>query len=247
MEFHSTPGFFSDSNYLFLFFFFFFKSRADSGRVEKKTRPESARVSPSRAESARLGSRRPPHSKIFSKKNKTIDGSRPESGRVFGKSGSRADSGRLFFIFFFFQKSGRLGPSRKKNFFFKKSRPESKKKVGPSRPESARVGPSRPDSGPVGPPTVKSFPKKKKPKKNKTKKKNPKKKNQKKFDSARLGPTFFLSRAEFFRLGPTRADPEKKIFEKKNNEKWSARVGPTRPDYHLWYVQNFKTSRTRNK
>ena len=98
-----------------------------------------------------------------------IDGSRPESGRVFGKSGSRADSGRLFLIFFFFSK---VGPSRKKFLKKKKSRPESKKKLGPSRP----------DSGPVGPHTVKSFPKKKK---------TQKKKNQKKFDSARLGPTFF--------------------------------------------------------
>ena len=128
--------------------------------------------------------------------------SRAEFLENLGVGPTRAD---FFLFFFFFQKSGRLGPSRKKIFKKKKSRPESKKKLGPSRP----------DSGPVGPLTVKSFPKKKKTKKKQNKKKKPQKKKPKKI---RLGPTradFFLSRAEFFRLGPTRADPEKKIFQKK--------------------------------
>ena len=216
---------------------------------------------------------------IFQKQNQkqTIDGSRPESGRVFGKSGTRADSGRLFFIFIFFSK---VGPARagSKKIFFKK------KKLGPSRPESARVGPTRVSSPP--PPGVavtwgrdnflnsKASPistvrlkseregvfwgggprvsfncdtlrplqaKLLRPKKFKKIQKKvtvtpappPSKifsKKKKKPKKIRLGPTradFFLSRADFFRLGPTRADSEKKIFEKKNNEKWSARVGPT--------------------
>ena len=95
-----------------------------------------------------------------------IDGSRPESGRVFGKSGSRADSGRLFFIFFFFSKVGPTRAESKKKFFLKKKSARVEKKT---RPESARVSPSRAESARLGsrrPPHSKIFSKKKKTKKN---------------------------------------------------------------------------------
>ena len=76
-----------------------------------------------------------------------IDGSRPESGRVFGKSGSRADSGRLFLIFFFFSKVGPTRAESKKIFKKKKKSARVEKKT---RPESARVSPSRAESARLG-------------------------------------------------------------------------------------------------
>ena len=60
--------------------------------------------------------------------------SRAEFLENLGVGPTRAD---FFLFYFFFQKSGRLGPSRKKIFFLKKSRPESKKKLGPTRVPSA--------------------------------------------------------------------------------------------------------------
>ena len=57
-----------------------------------------------------------------------------------------------------------LGPSQKNKKIKKKSRPESKKKVGPSQPESGRVGPTR---VPSAPPQLNLFQKKKTKKKTK--------------------------------------------------------------------------------